>query len=217
MSGNGDNGRAHDEDWKAIVDNFGERAKIDEPDPVEPPAPRPWSEPEPAPARTSAYDDEARFVPPTPPPLPRPEPKRAVAWAGVFGAPVLVLIASDEPAGVTADGVAITDVLASEVSTGRDTLRLASLEWSSWHSLDRALADPASLAQRLTTLLTEGPSRSKEWAVAALRRAQLELCWVAAPDGPTAREWETVAMQELEDIALWNRARPAPREQTQRT
>lgn len=93
MSGNGDNGRAHDEDWKAIVDNFGERAKIDEPDPVEPPAPRPWSEPEPAPARTSAYDDEARFVPPTPPPLPRPEPKRAVAWAGVFGAPVLVLIA----------------------------------------------------------------------------------------------------------------------------
>ena len=127
------------------------------------------------------------------------------------------IIASDEPAGVTADGVAITDVLASEVSTGRDTLRLASLEWSSWRSLDRALADAAWLAQRLTTLLTEGPSRSKEWAVAALRRAQLELCWVAAPDGPTDREWETVAMQELEDIALWNRARPAPREQTQRT
>jgi hypothetical protein len=83
-------------------------------------------------------------------------------------------------------------------------------------ALDRALADPAWLAQRLSTLLTEGPSRIKDWAVAALHRAELHLCWVAAPDGATAREWETQALQELEDVALWNRARPNPREQNHR-
>jgi hypothetical protein len=79
-------------------------------------------------------------------------------------------------------------------------------------ALDRALADPAWLAHRLTMLLTEGSSRSKDWAVAALHRAQVELCWVAAPDAPTAREWETRVLVELEDVALWNRARPAPPE-----
>lgn len=84
-------------------------------------------------------------------------------------------------------------------------------------ALDRALADPAWLAQRLTTLLTEGPSRSKDWAVAALHRAAVELCWVPAPDGPTAREGETQALQELEDVALWNRARPASRERANQT
>ncbi|HXH77997.1 hypothetical protein [Nocardioides sp.] len=96
MSGTGDSERTNDEDWQAIVDNFGERAKIDEPDPVEPAPARSWSEEEPDPAPdpgpAAAYD-EPRFVPPTPPPLPRPEPRRAIAWAGVFGAPVLVLVA----------------------------------------------------------------------------------------------------------------------------
>jgi hypothetical protein len=192
--------------------------------------------------------------------------------ADVHDQPDSQIVASDELVGMDVDGVAIADVLADEVSTERGTLRLAGLEWSSWHSLaqavkfatpspgiyaarsdaqivyigmagerrglgvrgrlqvygrgrgavsglgeaalDRALADPVWLEQRLAMLLTEGPSRSKDWAVAALRRAQLELCWVAAPDGATAREWETQAMQELEDIALWNRARPAPRHET---
>lgn len=180
------------------------------------------------------------------------------------------LRADDEPGELPADGVAIADVPATEVSTGRDRLRLADLEWSSWcpldqalkeattspgvyaarsdgqivyigmagerrglgvrgrlqvygrgrgavsglgeAALDRALADPAWLANRLTMLLTEGSSRSKDWAVAALHRAQVELCWVAAPDAPTAREWETRVLVELEDVALWNRARPTPRE-----
>ena len=93
MSGSGDKERSNDEDWQAIVDNFGERAKLDEPEPAAPVPTAPWSDPDPAPEPASTYDDEARFVPPTPPPLPRPEPRRAVAWAGVFGAPVLVLIA----------------------------------------------------------------------------------------------------------------------------
>jgi hypothetical protein len=90
VSGTGDSERAHDEAWRAIVDNYGDRAEIDEPAPV---APAPEPEPEPPVARAAAYDDAERFVPPPPPPLPRPEPKRAVAWAGLFCAPLLVLIA----------------------------------------------------------------------------------------------------------------------------
>lgn len=97
MSGTGDSERAHDEAWQAIVDNYGDRAEIDESAPAEPapvrPAPEPDPGPGPADVRAAAYDEAERFVPPPPPPLPRPEPKRAVAWAGLFGAPVLVLIA----------------------------------------------------------------------------------------------------------------------------
>ncbi|MCW2833995.1 MAG: hypothetical protein JWN68_1948 [Nocardioides sp.] len=93
MSGTGDSERTNDETWQAIVDNFGERAKIDGPEPVAPAPARSWPEEEPGPGPASAYDDEPRFVPPIPPPLPRPEPRRAIAWAGVFGAPVLMLVA----------------------------------------------------------------------------------------------------------------------------
>lgn len=94
MTGSGDSERAQDEAWRAIVDNFGDRVELDEPAPVaEPVSPAPEPEPVPVDVRAAAYDEAERFVPPPPPPLPRPEPKRAVAWAGLFGAPVLVLLA----------------------------------------------------------------------------------------------------------------------------
>ena len=93
MSGNGDSERANDKDWQSIVDNFGERAKLDEPDAAEPAPAHPQPDPDPMLAPASTYDEGETFVPPIPPPLPRPEPRRAIAWAGVFGAPVLVLIA----------------------------------------------------------------------------------------------------------------------------
>ena len=94
MSGTGDSERAHDEAWQAIVDNFGDRAELDEPGPAPvAPTPAPAPVPEPVDVRAAAYDEAERFVPPPPPPLPRPEPKRAVAWAGLFGAPVLALLA----------------------------------------------------------------------------------------------------------------------------
>ena len=54
-------------------------------------------------------------------------------------------------------------------------------------ALDRALADPAWLAQRLASLHADGPARTKEWASDAIRRAQLELCWAAAPDAETCQ------------------------------
>jgi hypothetical protein len=89
--------------WKAIVENYGERADLnDEPAP-EPPA---------APTSTAPFggrfgnlteglgdsDDvftaeEESFEPPPPPPIPRATPDRLAAWLGVFGAPAILLTA----------------------------------------------------------------------------------------------------------------------------
>ena len=41
----------------------------------------------------ASWDDEGHFVPPPPPPLPVLEPRRRLAWAGMFGAPFLMLLA----------------------------------------------------------------------------------------------------------------------------
>ena len=52
-------------------------------------------EEQPAEARDwlDAYDDpEDHFVPPEPERVPTPEPPRLIAWAGVFGVPVVVLV-----------------------------------------------------------------------------------------------------------------------------
>jgi hypothetical protein len=38
-------------------------------------------------------DEHDRFVPPTPPPLPRLEPRQQLAWLGVVGGPLLLLVA----------------------------------------------------------------------------------------------------------------------------
>lgn len=81
--------------WRDIVEHFGERAHLDEP---EVPAPvREAREPE------REIDHDA-FVPPTPPPAPTPslnDPK-SIAWLGVLVAPVALLIcaltAIDPPA-----------------------------------------------------------------------------------------------------------------------
>ncbi len=86
-----------DEDavWRAIVDNYGERPEIEEPEVVVPPSPRDLEaldrdEAEEPPARV---DEEEHFVPPPPPPLPRPAPARLLAWLGLFGVPTFVLVA----------------------------------------------------------------------------------------------------------------------------
>lgn len=93
----------HEAAWRSIVDNYGARAELDDlpeadlpvppartddDDVVVPPSLRdldgPRSEPEPA---------EEHFVPPPPPPLPRATPPRLLAWIGLFGVPILVLVA----------------------------------------------------------------------------------------------------------------------------
>jgi hypothetical protein len=79
-----------DEAWRAIVENYGDRAELDaEEAPVAEPAPDPFA----VPAELTAAYDEDRFVPPPPPPLPYVPRDRLVAWSGLFGAPTVLLTA----------------------------------------------------------------------------------------------------------------------------
>ena len=87
---------AGDEDavWRAIVENYGERAELDDADsetdsPVDvPPSPRSlFAEPEREPEAA-----EEHYVPPPPPPVPRTTPLRTLAWTGLFGVPLFVLV-----------------------------------------------------------------------------------------------------------------------------
>lgn len=95
--------------WQSIVDNYGERISLEspaeptaEPEPDSPAEPDPPAHPQARPPAQrdepdvlDAWDDpDDHFVPPEPPPLPSPEPPRLLAWAGVFGVPVLVIVVS---------------------------------------------------------------------------------------------------------------------------
>ncbi len=94
-----DAARKLDEDaaWQAIVEHYGERPVIepdqeptDEPEPAQFPAfERRWEEPL---ESDASWADEGHFVPPVPPPLPQVDPPRRLAWAGLFGAPVVMII-----------------------------------------------------------------------------------------------------------------------------
>lgn len=86
-----------DEAWRAIVDNYGDRPRLD-PDDARGEDPgadgrdddgSEWETEEPQ----GSVEDEDRFVPPPPPPLPRVAPDRLAAWVGVFGAPSVLLTA----------------------------------------------------------------------------------------------------------------------------
>ena len=73
-------------------------------------------------------------------------------------------------------------------------------------ALDRALADPAWLDRMIERTRTEGPLRAKQWAQAALTRADLELTWTVSPDRTSA----AIIEQRLIAAAthqLWNRRR----------
>ena len=87
MSGTNDD----DEEWRAIVENYGERPEVED-------LPTPVVEPEPVPPASSydeidPVDDDERFVPPEPPPAPRLDLPRQLPWVGVFGVPTLLLVA----------------------------------------------------------------------------------------------------------------------------
>lgn len=90
-----------DELWREIVANYGERPTLEEPaagedadDPaaaVESDGPaagtEEYDDPDPA-----AWEDEGRFVPPPPPPIPIADPPRMLAWLGLFGVPMSLLV-----------------------------------------------------------------------------------------------------------------------------
>ena len=109
--GPSEGGKKLDEDaaWRSIMEHYGERAQLNDStesdssgeaaeadtDAVEKPyrpavlEPR-WREH----LNTEAtWADEGHFVPPDPPPLPPLEPRRKLAWIGLFGSPLMLLIA----------------------------------------------------------------------------------------------------------------------------
>jgi hypothetical protein len=90
--------RDEDEAWRAIVDNYGERAALEPTEEVPEPSDE-RSEPadeEPElreePVHLELVESDEGFVPPPPPPFPAPAPDRGLAWLGVFGAPAVLLI-----------------------------------------------------------------------------------------------------------------------------
>ena len=88
--------------WQDIIANYGERATLD--DAPEPTGPVRSTEPAVDPGLfdraflesqevAEPWDGEEHFVPPEPPPLPKLEPRRKLAWIGLFGAPLVMLLA----------------------------------------------------------------------------------------------------------------------------
>lgn len=94
---------ADDRAWRSIVENYGDRAEIDDKPVPEPEAPSTapfggrFGDPrafhvDEQPALDEEPEEEG-FVPPEPPPLPIVSPDRGLAWAGVFGSPIVLLCA----------------------------------------------------------------------------------------------------------------------------
>jgi hypothetical protein len=82
--------KADDEDaaWRDIVDSYGERPDLPEPEPFQLDSTLGAS----SMMSAATWEDEGHFVPPEPPPVPRPHGPRALAWFGVFGVPMLMVI-----------------------------------------------------------------------------------------------------------------------------
>lgn len=80
--------------WREIVENYGDRAVLEPEAYTDPPlAPEPsrWvddDEPD-----DDLFEDEERFVPPTPPPVGHTSAPRTLAWLGMLGSPVVLLVA----------------------------------------------------------------------------------------------------------------------------
>lgn len=103
--GRGESDDPADAAWRSIVENYGDRAELDDAQPDEPPE----SPQSPAPfggrfgsltAGAGFEEDEdepflaeERFEPPVPPPLPKVARDRLVAWIGIFGSPAVLLAA----------------------------------------------------------------------------------------------------------------------------
>ena len=100
--------KGSDEDaaWRDLVARFDTPAASDQPSPwpdredpeVTAVQPEAASTPEVSSWRTSGKPapdpDDDHFVPPPPPPLPRLEPLTKAAWAGLFGGPAYLLVAT---------------------------------------------------------------------------------------------------------------------------
>ncbi len=78
----------HDEDWRAIVDNFGDTPDADrvaaEVAPLASADPPAWA--------GDSWADEGRYVPPPPPALPQLTWAQRSAWLSLVGGPALLLV-----------------------------------------------------------------------------------------------------------------------------
>jgi hypothetical protein len=83
-------GSNEDETWRAIVENYGDRAELD---PADLPDDEPVEPPFSLAAEIERVEADERFVPPPPPPLPHVPRDRMLAWLGLFGAPAVLLAA----------------------------------------------------------------------------------------------------------------------------
>jgi hypothetical protein len=82
--------RDDDAAWQQFVENYGERPDVpDAPAPAAPEAPLAEA---PEVFHIELYDEE--FVPPPLPPPPVIKPERKVAWVGLVGSPVLLVVLS---------------------------------------------------------------------------------------------------------------------------
>lgn len=79
-----------DEAWQAIVDNYGERAEVE--DPPAPPTTFTTSFEVALPAAAPEVEPEDRFVPPDPGPLPPIRFPEHLPWLGVLGIPAVMLV-----------------------------------------------------------------------------------------------------------------------------
>jgi hypothetical protein len=90
----GDRARAEAEElaWREIVDRYGERPDvaglIELTTPLTPPEP----EPIPVPEELRLADDDETFTPPPLPPRAVISPERRLAWVGLVGSPVLLVL-----------------------------------------------------------------------------------------------------------------------------
>jgi hypothetical protein len=75
-------------------------------------------------------------------------------------------------------------------------------------ALDRALSDIAWVTRRLELLTKSEGLRTKEWAKAAIERADVEVRWSVTVDAASARVQETRVLRSLDAAPLWNRQRP---------
>jgi hypothetical protein len=74
-------------------------------------------------------------------------------------------------------------------------------------AMDRALADPGWLRERLREVEQGRPMRAKSWGQAALARADLHIRWAVTGDRMSAFALERTVLRALGDVELWNRAR----------
>ena len=75
-------------------------------------------------------------------------------------------------------------------------------------ALDRALADPIFVKQRLHLLESGTAERAKDWARAALGWANVHVSWVERSTKAESADFEDELLELLEAHDLWNRKRP---------